>query len=42
MTLTPISYDLFSWATIEPVETSYTVARKTPSTRASELILSPP
>ena len=33
---------LFSWATIEPVETGYTVARKTPSTRASELILSPP
>ncbi len=34
--------DLFSWATTERVETSYTVARKTPSTRASELILSPP
>ncbi len=34
--------DLFSWATIEPVETSYTLARKSASTPASELILSPP
>lgn len=25
--------DLFSWASVEPIETSYTVAHKTPSTR---------